>query len=33
MDVPKSQRIAELRREIEWIKEQNRIYHSPEELL
>jgi hypothetical protein len=28
MDVPKGQRIAELRREIEQIGEQNRIYRS-----
>ena len=28
MDVPKGQRIAELRREIEQIEEQNRIYRS-----
>jgi hypothetical protein len=28
MDVPKGQRIAELRREIERIEEENRIYRS-----
>jgi hypothetical protein len=28
MDVPKGQRIAELRREIEQIEERNRIYRS-----
>ena len=28
MDVPKGQRIAELRREIEHIREKNRIYRS-----
>ena len=28
MDVPKGQRIAELRREIERIAEENRIYRS-----
>jgi hypothetical protein len=28
MDVPKGQRIAELRREIEHLQEQNRIYRS-----
>jgi len=28
MDVPKGQRIAALRQEIEQIKEQNRIYRS-----
>jgi hypothetical protein len=28
MDVPKGQRVSELRREIEDIQEQNRIYRS-----